>query len=203
MFGRKEDQEGNPIHGDNSFAMPQTGFVDDCKITYIGPDVDQQTGEKIKDRGLIVYQQPNGAEVYERIFQPSESDNPNVPDVQTQADQLTRRMKHICTKLNGVDDETFHSKTQVDNFQDFMKAVKSLIDNNLGENDKFRIAFCYNKKGYLGTRMFPNFIERMDIPYDQTTLGWNDKYDFLENPTKQASEDPVTTGTEGEEELDW
>lgn len=185
MYGVKQDHEGNEIQADNGAIRPEAGFVDNCQITYVGPAKDQD-GNSIEGQAEIVFKQPSGAEVRHRIFKPSKSDNPNAPSLEDQIDILNKKMKHICTKM--VDEDTFHQKTQADSFEDFIKNVKSLVEEH-GKDKKFRVAFTYKKNGWIDIRMFPNFIENMEIDRNETTLNWNPKYDNVENPKEQASEE--------------
>lgn len=202
-FGRKEDSEGNPIQGDSGFTMPETGFVDNCTFVDIEPATDQE-GNKKEGQFDIVFKQPNGAEVRRRQFEPGEKNNPKAPTVDQQIDNLVADMKHICTKFSGVDDERFHKETDVDDFKDFMKACKNMMDETK-DKDKFRLAVAFNREGYIGLRKFPNYIENMaDYPNkdEATSLQWNSQYDFLENPKKQNAQADAEPASE-EGEPDW
>ena len=202
-FGSKQDSEGNEIQGDSGFTMPETGFVDNCIYVDLGPAQDRD-GNQVEGRFNIVFRQPNGAEIRRTVFEPKESDNPKAPTVEQQVDNVNHEMKHICTKFSGVDEERFHKETDSDDFKSFMKACKKLMDEGK-DTDKFRLAVAFNKDGYIDLRKFPNFIENMaDYPNkdEATSLQWNPKYDFLENPKKQNAEvDATSTSEEGEP--DW
>lgn len=197
-FGAKQDSEGNEIQGDSGGARPQAGFVDNCEITYFGFAEDKQSGEKVDNRAVIILKQPNGAEVQRAFFKPNE--NPKLDmTVEQQIDRLNADVKHICTKV--VDEETYHQKTEADSFEEFIKKVSELLKEN-AKGKKFRIAFTYDNEGYVKTRLFPNFIETMNVDRDNTTLHWNPPYDKMESPKNQTSEEPDTE-TQETGEADW
>ncbi len=196
-FGSKKDSKGNEIQGINSGgSLPEAGFVDNCKITYIGPDLDQD-GNTVEDRARVTFAQPNGTEVHYKLLKPSGKEGE-----EWQLDALNKNVKHIATKM--VDDDTFHSECEAESFKDFVKKFKKLIEENGGFTKLFRVAFSWQKskgngKYYLNVRVFPNFIESMEVPKEKTTLHWSPEYDFMENPDYKTEEDAPTSEAESGE----
>ena len=144
-------------------VMPSVGIQENCELVSV--TMNTEKGGRLD----FEFKQSNGATVKHAEF-PA---NPDFGDVEKQATDVSRRVKHIATKCMQ------ESEFVIDNVSTFKeyghKVVNLFGQKYLGK--KFRMLFIYKGK-YVALPKFPNFIESMDVPADKTNIyisDWNKK----------------------------
>jgi len=144
-------------------VMPSVGIVENCELISVSLNMDK--GGRLD----FEFKQPNGATVKHAEF-PA---NPDFGDVEKQATDVSRRVKHIATKCMP------EAEFVIDNVTTFAEYGNKVI-NLFGQKyagRKFRMLFIYKGK-YVSLPKFPNFIEAMEVPTDKTNIyisDWNKK----------------------------
>ena len=178
MYG--SNVESNSTGG----VMPVVGIVENCELVSVSLNMDK--GGRLD----FEFKQPNGATVKHAEF-PA---NPDFGDVEKQATDVSRRVKHIATKC------MLESEFVIDNvstFAEYGNKVTSLLGQKYA-GKKFRMLFIYKGK-YVSLPKFPNFIESMDTLADKSNIyisDWNKKKLVKPEPdaTTTAPETVLTTG---------
>ena len=165
-------------------VAPSVGIVENCELVSVSLNMDK--GGRLD----FEFKQPNGATVKHAEF-PA---NPDFGDVEKQATDVSRRVKHIATKCMP------ESEFVIDNVATLAE-YGNKVTNLLGQKyvgRKFRMLFIYKGK-YVSLPKFPNFIESMDIPAEKTNIyisDWNKKKLVKPEPdaATTAPETVLTTG---------
>ena len=142
---------------------PSVGIVENCELVSVTMNTDK--GGRLD----FEFKQPNGATVKHAEF-PA---NPDFGDVEKQATDVSRRVKHIATKCMTEDEFVIDNVTS---FEDYGHKVTNLFGQKF-MGRKFRMLFIYKGK-YVSLPKFPNFIETMEVPADKTNIyisDWNKK----------------------------
>lgn len=170
MYG--SNVESNSTGG----VAPEVGIVENCELVSVTMNTDK--GGRLD----FEFKQPNGASVKHAEF-PA---NPDYGDVEKQATDVSRRVKHIATKFMAESDFVI---TDVASFEEYGHKVTSLFGQKfLGR--KFRMLFIYKGK-YVSLPKYPNFIEGMETAADKTNIYISDyNKKKLVKPEPDAS--PVT-----------
>jgi len=157
MYG--SNVESNSTGG----VMPSVGIQENCELVGITLNMDQ--GGRLD----FEFKQSNGASVKHAEF-PA---NPDYGDVEKQATDVSRRVKHIATKFMP------ESEFVIDNVSTFAeygnKVIAVMGQKYMGK--KFRMLFIYKGK-YVSLPKYPNFIEGMETPAEKTNIyisDWNKK----------------------------
>ena len=179
---------GSNVESNNTGAvMPTVGIVENCELVSVTLNTDK--GGRLD----FEFKQPNGATVKHAEF-PA---NPDFGDVEKQATDVSRRVKHIATKCMP---EAEFVITDVSTFEEYGHKVTTLIGQKfIGR--KFRMLFIYKGK-YVALPKFPNFIESMDIPADKTNIyisDWNKKKLVKPEPDATAAAPETVLATGGAE----
>lgn len=173
MYG--SNVESNSTGG----VSPSVGIVENCELVSVSLNMDK--GGRLD----FEFKQSNGATVKHAEF-PA---NPDYGDVEKQATDVSRRVKHIATKFMP---ETEFVINDVSTFAEYANKVTTLMGQKF-VGKKFRMLFIYKGK-YVSLPKYPNFIESMDTPTDKTNIyisDWNKKK--LVKPEPDAA--PVTPET--------
>ena len=173
MYG--SNVESNSTGG----VMPSVGIQENCELVGITLNMDQ--GGRLD----FEFKQSNGASVKHAEF-PA---NPDYGDVEKQATDVSRRVKHIATKFMP------ESEFVIDNVSTFAeygnKVIAVMGQKYMGK--KFRMLFIYKGK-YVSLPKYPNFIEGMEIPAEKTNIYISDyNKKKLVKPEPDAA--PVTPET--------
>jgi len=157
MYG--SNVESNSTGG----VMPSVGIQENCELVSVTLNMDK--GGRLD----FEFKQSNGATVKHAEF-PA---NPDFGDVEKQATDVSRRVKHIATKFMPESEFVIENASS---FPEYANKVTALMGQKfLGK--KFRMLFIYKGK-YVALPKFPNFIESMDVPADKTNIyisDWNKK----------------------------
>ena len=158
---------------------PSVGIVENCELVSVTMNTDK--GGRLD----FEFKQPNGATVKHAEF-PA---NPDFGDVEKQATDVSRRVKHIATKFMPESEFVIESASS---FAEYANKVTALMGQKfLGK--KFRMLFIYKGK-YASLPKYPNFIESMDVPADKTNIYISDyNKKKLVKPEPDAA--PVTPET--------
>ena len=149
MYG--SNVESNSTGG----VMPEVGIVENCELVSV---------TMITDKGWRLdfeFKQPYGATVKHAEF-PA---NPDYGDVEKQATDVSRRVKHIATKFMP---ESEFVITDVNSFEEYGHKVTSLFGQKF-MGRKFRMLFIYRGK-YVSLPKYPNFIEGMETAADKSNI---------------------------------
>ena len=170
MYG--SNVESNSTGG----VIPSVGIQENCELVSVALIMDK--GGRLD----FEFKQPNGATVKHAEF-PA---NPDYGDVEKQATDVSRRVKHIATKF--MPDSEFVIES-ANSFAEYANKVTALMGQKfLGK--KFRMLFIYKGK-YASLPKYPNFIESMEVPADKTNIYISDyNKKKLVKPEPDAS--PVT-----------
>ncbi len=173
MYG--SNVESNSTGG----AVPSVGIQENCELVSVTLNMDK--GGRLD----FEFKQSNGATVKHAEF-PA---NPDYGDVEKQATDVSRRVKHIATKFMPESEFVIENVTS---FGDYANKVTALFGQKfIGK--KFRMLFIYRGK-YASLPKYPNFIESMDVPADKTNIYISDyNKKKLIKPEPDAS--PVTPDT--------
>ena len=181
MYG--SNVESNSTGG----VMPSVGIQENCELVSVSLNMDK--GGRLD----FEFKQSNGATVKHAEF-PA---NPDYGDVEKQATDVSRRVKHIATKCMP------ESEFVIDNVTTFAEYANKVI-NLFGQKymgKKFRMLFIYKGK-YVSLPKFPNFIESMDVPADKTNIyisDWNKKKLVKPEPDAAAVTPDTVMATGGAE----
>jgi|TARA_R110000787_G_scaffold150324_2_gene264209 hypothetical protein len=171
-------------------VMPAVGIQENCELVSVTMNTDK--GGRLD----FEFKQSNGATVKHAEF-PA---NPDFGDVEKQATDVSRRVKHIATKIM---DEAMFTIDNVSSFEDYGNKVIALFGKKY-EGIKFRMLFIYKGK-YVSLPKFPNFIENMSITADKTNIyisDWNKKKLIKPEPdTTASSVETVTSMAAGGAEM--
>lgn len=168
-------------------VMPSVGIVENCELVSVSLNMDK--GGRLD----FEFKQPNGATVKHAEF-PA---NPDFGDVEKQATDVSRRVKHIATKCMP------EAEFVIDNVTTFAEYGNKVI-NLFGQKyagRKFRMLFIYKGK-YVSLPKFPNFIEAMEVPADKTNIyisDWNKKKLVKPEPDTAATAPETVMATGGAE----
>ncbi len=198
MYG---NVKADDVQGDSTFVKPVAGFVDNVEITYFGLGTDKE-GNVSENRAELHLKQPNGAVIRTAFFEPSESDNPKAPSYDDQMTNLFASLKHVATKVDPDSNLVAEAQENSSDFKSFINSLSLKIKEKLGDKN-FRVAFTYDKNGYVNVRKFPNWIESMETPREGTILGWNPKYDSVEPPVTNGASESVYTEDNNADTPDW
>ena len=173
MYG--SNVESNSTGG----AIPSVGIQENCELVSVALNMDK--GGRLD----FEFKQENGATVKHAEF-PA---NPDYGDVEKQATDVSRRVKHIATKFMPESEFVIES---ANSFAEYANKVTALMGQKfLGK--KFRMLFIYKGK-YASLPKYPNFIESMDVPADKTNIYISDyNKKKLVKPEPDAA--PVTPET--------
>jgi len=179
---------GSNVESNNTGAvMPTVGIVENCELVSVTLNTDK--GGRLD----FEFRQPNGATVKHAEF-PA---NPDYGDVEKQATDVSRRVKHIATKCMA---ESEFVITDVSTFEEYGHKVATLMGQKfIGR--KFRMLFIYKGK-YVALPKYPNFIEGMEVPADNTNIyisDWNKKKLVKPEPDAVAAGPEVVVATGGAE----
>ena len=181
MYG--SNVESNSTGG----VMPSVGIQENCELVSVSLNMDK--GGRLD----FEFKQSNGATVKHAEF-PA---NPDYGDVEKQATDVSRRVKHIATKCMP------ESEFVIDNVTTFAEYANKVI-NLFGQKymgRKFRMLFIYKGK-YVSLPKFPNFIEAMEVPADKTNIyisDWNKKKLVKPEPDAAAVTPDTVMATGGAE----
>jgi len=181
MYG--SNVESNSTGG----VMPSVGIQENCELVSVSLNMDK--GGRLD----FEFKQSNGATVKHAEF-PA---NPDYGDVEKQATDVSRRVKHIATKCMP------ESEFVIDNVTTFAEYANKVI-NLFGQKymgRKFRMLFIYKGK-YVSLPKFPNFIEAMEVPADKTNIyisDWNKKKLVKPEPDTAAVTPDTVMATGGAE----
>jgi hypothetical protein len=181
MYG--SNVESNSTGG----VMPTVGIVENCEL--IGVTLNMDKGGRLD----FEFKQPNGATVKHAEF-PA---NPDFGDVEKQATDVSRRVKHIATKCMPEAEFVIDNVTT---FAEYGNKVISLFGQKF-MGRKFRMLFIYKGK-YVSVPKFPNFIEGMDIPAEKTNIyisDWNKKKLVKPEPDASTAAPETAMATGGSE----
>ena len=169
-------------------VMPSVGIQENCELVSV--TMNTEKGGRLD----FEFKQSNGATVKHAEF-PA---NPDFGDVEKQATDVSRRVKHIATKCMQESEFVIDN---VSTFEEYGHKVVNLFGQKyLGK--KFRMLFIYKGK-YVALPKFPNFIESMDVPADKTNIyisDWNKKKLVKPEPdaTTVTPETVMSTGNGAE-----
>ena len=173
MYG--SNVESNSTGG----VAPSVGIVENCELVSVSLNMDK--GGRLD----FEFKQPNGATVKHAEF-PA---NPDYGDVEKQATDVSRRVKHIATKFMPESEFVIESASS---FAEYANKVTALMGQKF-VGKKFRMLFIYKGK-YASLPKYPNFIESMDVPADKTNIYISDyNKKKLVKPEPDAA--PVTPET--------
>ena len=181
MYG--SNVESNSTGG----VMPSVGIQENCELVSVSLNMDK--GGRLD----FEFKQSNGATVKHAEF-PA---NPDYGDVEKQATDVSRRVKHIATKFMP------EAEFVIDNVTTFAEYANKVI-NLFGQKymgRKFRMLFIYKGK-YVSLPKFPNFIEAMEVPADKTNIyisDWNKKKLVKPEPDAAAVTPDTVMATGGAE----
>ena len=181
MYG--SNVESNSTGG----VMPSVGIQENCELVSVSLNMDK--GGRLD----FEFKQSNGATVKHAEF-PA---NPDFGDVEKQATDVSRRVKHIATKCMP------EAEFVIDNVTTFAEYANKVI-NLFGQKymgRKFRMLFIYKGK-YVSLPKFPNFIEAMEVPADKTNIyisDWNKKKLVKPEPDAAAVTPDTVMATGGAE----
>ena len=181
MYG--SNVESNSTGG----VMPSVGIQENCELVSVSLNMDK--GGRLD----FEFKQSNGATVKHAEF-PA---NPDYGDVEKQATDVSRRVKHIATKCMP------EAEFVIDNVTTFAEYANKVI-NLFGQKymgRKFRMLFIYKGK-YVSLPKFPNFIEAMEVPADKTNIyisDWNKKKLVKPEPDAAAVTPDTVMATGGAE----
>ena len=166
---------GTNVESNNTGGvMPQVGIVENCELVSVTMNTDK--GGRLD----FEFRQGNGATVKHAEF-PA---NPEYGDVEKQATDVSRRVKHIATKCMA---ESEFVIADVTSFEDYGHKVVAMFGQKF-QGRKFRMLFIYRGK-YASLPKYPNFIEGMEIPADKTNIyisDWNKKKLVKPEPDAQV-----------------
>jgi len=168
-------------------VMPSVGIVENCELVSVSLNMDK--GGRLD----FEFKQPNGATVKHAEF-PA---NPDFGDVEKQATDVSRRVKHIATKCMTEAEFVIDNVTT---FAEYGNKVISLFGQKF-MGRKFRMLFIYKGK-YVSLPKFPNFIEAMEVPADKTNIyisDWNKKKLVKPEPDAAAVTPDTVMATGGAE----
>jgi hypothetical protein len=195
MYGISKETKADNSGG--GFTGIQEGF-DLLNITFGGTKQDGtgaeglmfnfRKGEKFNFRATIF--PINEAQVTPRK---STDKKTKVVTEETKAEAIARAyaeqasyVKHILTKFMP---EAEVIVPNVSSFEAYAKAVIALAGTKYA-GQKFRLKIVYNKKGYIGFPLFPDFIENMTTPIEKSKLKIvtpaQGGYDLTEKPVADA-----------------
>ena len=146
-YGSNKTSDGKVIAADDVRLIPVVGIVENCAI---------KGGFEMSEDGRsagITFVQENGAEVTHK-----EWNNEDAAAI----DDTNRRVKHICTKLISEADY-LKAVEGSSSFESFIANVNKAIAGAIKPENKFRMIFHYNNKGYVTVPRYPNFIESMKV----------------------------------------
>ena len=173
MYG--SNVESNSTGG----VAPSVGIVENCELVSVSLNMDK--GGRLD----FEFKQPNGSTVKHAEF-PA---NPDYGDVEKQATDVSRRVKHIATKFMPESEFVIESASS---FAEYANKVTALMGQKF-VGKKFRMLFIYKGK-YASLPKYPNFIESMDVPADKTNIYISDyNKKKLVKPEPDAA--PVTPET--------
>ena len=181
MYG--SNVESNSTGG----AVPSVGIQENCELVSVSLNMDK--GGRLD----FEFKQSNGATVKHAEF-PA---NPDYGDVEKQATDVSRRVKHIATKCMP------EAEFVIDNVTTFAEYANKVI-NLFGQKymgRKFRMLFIYKGK-YVSLPKFPNFIEAMEVPADKSNIyisDWNKKKLVKPEPDAAAVTPDTVMATGGAE----
>jgi hypothetical protein len=181
MYG--SNVESNSTGG----VMPSVGIQENCELVSVSLNMDK--GGRLD----FEFKQSNGATVKHAEF-PA---NPDFGDVEKQATDVSRRVKHIATKCMP------EAEFVIDNVTTFAEYANKVI-NLFGQKymgRKFRMLFIYKGK-YVSLPKFPNFIEAMEVPADKSNIyisDWNKKKLVKPEPDAAAVTPDTVMATGGAE----
>ena len=168
-------------------VMPSVGIVENCELVSVSLNMDK--GGRLD----FEFKQPNGATVKHAEF-PA---NPDFGDVEKQATDVSRRVKHIATKCMSESEFVIDNVTT---FAEYGNKVISLFGQKYAGR-KFRMLFIYKGK-YVSLPKFPNFIEAMEVPADKTNIyisDWNKKKLVKPEPDAATTAPETVMATGGSE----
>tara|TARA_B100001093_G_scaffold503246_1_gene557372 strand:+ start:664 stop:1227 length:564 start_codon:yes stop_codon:yes gene_type:complete len=149
MYG--SNVESNSTGG----VAPAVGIQENCELVSVTMNTDK--GGRLD----FEFKQSNGASVKHAEF-PANAD---YGDVEKQATDVSRRVKHIATKFMP---ESEFVITDVNSFEEYGHKVTTLFGQKfLGK--KFRMLFIYRGK-YVSLPKYPNFIEGMETAADKSNI---------------------------------
>tara|TARA_R110000751_G_scaffold68486_2_gene139451 strand:+ start:4309 stop:4866 length:558 start_codon:yes stop_codon:yes gene_type:complete len=183
MYG--SNVESNSTGG----VMPAVGIQENCELVSVSLNMDQ--GGRLD----FEFKQSNGASVKHAEF-PA---NPDYGDVEKQATDVSRRVKHIATKFMSEPDFVIEN---VSTFAEYGNKVIALFGQKFA-GTKFRMLFIYKGK-YVSLPKYPNFIENMAIPAEKTTIyisDWNKKKLVKPEPDTAVASSPTTVMATGGAEM--
>ena len=173
MYG--SNVESNSTGG----AVPSVGIQENCELVSVALNMDK--GGRLD----FEFKQENGATVKHAEF-PA---NPDYGDVEKQATDVSRRVKHIATKFMPESEFVIND---VSTFAEYANKVTALFGQKF-VGRKFRMLFIYKGK-YVSLPKYPNFIEGMETPADKTNIYISDyNKKKLVKPEPDAA--PVTPET--------
>jgi hypothetical protein len=145
---------GTKVDANSTFSMPEVGIVENVEIEKISYSDEH-------NRLDFEFKQPNGSFVKHSEFEANES----FGKVEEQAENTSRKVKHIVTKF--MPEEAFVIEN-VTSFGDYAKKVVQQVGESY-KGKKFRMLFIYRGK-YVDIPRYPNFIESMDVPASETSV---------------------------------
>ena len=181
MYG--SNVESNSTGG----VAPSVGIVENCELVSVTMNTDK--GGRLD----FEFKQPNGATVKHAEF-PA---NPDYGDVEKQATDVSRRVKHIATKFMPESEFVIDNVTT---FAEYANKVTALMGQKF-VGKKFRMLFIYKGK-YVSLPKFPNFIESMDVPAEKTNIyisDWNKKKLVKPEPDAETVTPETVMATGGAE----
>ena len=145
---------GRKVSSDNTVVSPEVGIVENVSM-----DSQFKLNED-STFAIISFFQQNGAKVDRRIYDSDKEEEQETTD---------RVIKHICTKI--VSEEAYENATKApcNSFTEFINLVNRLIAGKT-TTERFRMIFHYNNKGYVTVSKYPNFIENMKVPVEESKL---------------------------------
>jgi len=193
-YGSKTNEKGQDIKADDRMPVITGYKVPGNKIVRFGLAEDFQTGEILDNQAEIVFEQANGARVFNRFFG---------GDQAWQIDMINRQFLHICSKI-VTEAEYWATIEGVTGFSDLVKRIEEKIMPKAADvSFNLRIVYNTNKtsgKSYVGLPKFGNFIEPEGT--EPTTLAERTG-DLYEAPKVTNIEDvpkaPVADATPGTE----
>ena len=144
-------------------VMPAVGIQENCELVSVS--LNTEKGGRLD----FEFKQSNGATVKHAEF-PA---NPDYGDVEKQATDVSRRVKHIATKFMSEGEFVINN---VNTFEEYGNKVIALFGQKFA-GVKFRMLFIYKGK-YVSLPKYPNFIEPMEIAATSTNIyisEWNKK----------------------------
>lgn len=150
MYKSDVEEGGNfPVVG-----TPENPFIENVEITRI----------EFSDDGRLEmdFTQPNGGVVKHTEFGASDA----FGNVEEQEARISRRLKHIATKIIPEDKYVI---PECESWDEFAQTWVDLIGDAY-KGKKFRMLFIYGSKGYVNLPMFAPFIEPMEVSPTKLTL---------------------------------